>query len=142
MRPSKDIFYKLASNPQHYKVCHELLRSVDNDGDLQFPTIMAMRDGQCIGLVSTLPSDKMVALGRIAVRRGQNGGILGMRLIEAYENVLATLKMEIYYIPVDKRFPRLISHMEEVFPGTKFGDDETHVWFKRSLTNGRIAKSA
>lgn len=133
MIPAENMTYMLAYTPTDYKVCHELLRKERGfDAPMTFPTVIARRDGNPIGFLSTHPSDKMVIAGKIVVKDTPRPIIIIMRLIEAYEFVLHRAGVTMYNVPVDKKQPKLVAAMRKII-GEPYAEDDENLWFKRII---------
>ena len=123
--------YVLAGNVQDYIKARQLLSSDEQDIKLSFPTIIAERDGEVHGFVSTHKSDQAVIMG--AIRTKNKSGIMVIRLLEAYEKILEKMGITQYLIPVDKTMTELVDMTRRLYGLEPFHEDETDIWFRRSL---------
>lgn len=82
--------YRLATSPNDYKACRALFaenHGADPDHSLTFPTVLAERNGEVVGFLSTWDDKKALIAGPLEVKGGKNIFTF-IRLIEAYENVM------------------------------------------------------
>lgn len=68
-------------------------------GTLNFPTVLAERDGKVLGFLSTLPTDEAVLAGPLVL--GKKSILTVIRLVEAYEVVLRFAGIKTYFVQVD-----------------------------------------
>ena len=97
------IDYRVAETSADYRACHQLAeREGLGGGGYTFPTIMALKDGDLLGFVSTyLPSD-MIAMGPLVLDGRSRHPFLAMRLIDAYNTTMKSLGIEWYVFSVDE----------------------------------------
>lgn len=100
-------------------------------GDFQFPTIVAERDGEVIGFVSTRIAEGAIIAGPLVIEGGKNP-FLFIRLAEGYENVLRAAGVKAYLHQIDKERPEHVEFMERL-GFTRWGETPTGVVMKREL---------
>lgn len=135
MKP-RDTAYLLALRPHHYKIAH---RFAAKEGAamrerFQYPTILAMRDGQPVGLLSTaIQRGRIVASGLVLAKALRRPLITAIRLIECYERVLSAAGVQVYvfglsgqHTPLQRYLARLGIH--------PYHADETASWYQRRFT--------
>lgn len=87
--------YRLADNPRDYAACHTIMRANGSkDWDLHWPTVIAVRDGEVIGFLSSNKVDWCQMAGPLELKRPSP--FVVVRLIEAYENVMRFLGVTRY----------------------------------------------
>lgn len=87
--------YRLADNPRDYAACHAIMReNGSRDWDLHWPTVVAVRDREVIGFLSSNKVDWCVMAGPLEMKNPS--AITALRLAEAYENVMRWLGVERY----------------------------------------------
>lgn len=96
----KDTQYFLASEPEHYSLCHQFAKKLGSDAiKFGWPTIVAVRDMEVVGLLSTHRRRDAIYAGPLLVEK--QSPVLVMRLIEAYEQVLQTMGVAHYWFGTD-----------------------------------------
>jgi len=94
----------IAKTPGDYQMAHVLMRK---EGVLKtklgFPTVLAMHEGQLIGMLGTHIQKKMIVAGPLTLKSDQWRWRTAIRLIEAYETVMTNLKIKsfIFYSETD-----------------------------------------
>lgn len=135
MKPTETV-YILAASSKDYADCHTLdyaESGVDHDDTFSFPTVLAKRDGEVIGFLATIPNKRFVAAGPLVVKGGRNP-IVAMRLLEAYDRIMAHCGMKMYYFSVDaSRADALsIDRLKEL--GMQHMETKgNYAWMKREL---------
>jgi len=130
--------YQLACTPQDYKKCHQLLRGNPEQGDdreLGFPTIMAIRDGQVIGVMSTADMNRTrrIVVNTLRIDKSISNPVFVIkRMIEAYELVLLRAGCKWYWAYVTKENQRLVFLMRRVL-GLPLHEDDGNFWFKKEI---------
>ena len=95
-----------------------------------FPTIVAERDGTILGFLSSDPSAKILTAGPLIVTAGVSG-IVVMRLIEAYENLIRPM-MDGYLFHVDNKNMYWMKMVQQ-FPLKQYEKSRTGRWFMREF---------
>lgn len=86
--------YKVAVNPGDYARAHRLMKEYGGSKQkLTFPTILAVKDGEVVGLIGTRIYKDMIVAGPVVVRRTM-GALGAIRLVEAYENAMRNMGIE------------------------------------------------
>lgn len=125
-------FY-LATTPQEYKACHAILKQLGlPDGPLTFPTVYAKRDDKIIGVAGRGPSNGTIVLHRLAALPA-NPGLLLIKLVEAFENVLKGAGATTYLIAADKRNQKLNDYIKRIIKEEPYAESEHDLWYKRSM---------
>lgn len=123
--------YRIIENKADYRKAHKFVRDTngeDYDGPMTFPTVLAERDGEIVGVMSTRIQHSAIMAGSIAA----SSAFILKRLFEFYETALDQLKIKIYLIPVAKEAKLLLKVMGNVF-GPSWQEDENHIWYKREV---------
>lgn len=101
MRP-RDTIYRLAHGQKDLRACQAIARARGLDVTLGWPTVVADRRGEILGLLATRPSKKAVEAGPLVIATGVSlPALTMMRLIEAYEVVLKRAQVRFYFFKVD-----------------------------------------
>ena len=126
--------YRLATSAQDYRKCHALLKAEGLSYKLSFPTVMADRDGDIVGFLSTAPRKDAVIAGPLFIRGDMRGqGFLTLRLGEAYENVMRAAGIREYLAVVDPGNERWTEALDAA--GLEpMGEHDGRLWFKRRLS--------
>lgn len=131
--------YKLAASSKDYRDCLRLAREEGQDvACLHFPTVVARNtQGEVLGFFSTVPDSRYVIAGPLVVRGGRRP-VLAMRLMEAYDRVMASVGVTLYYFTVrSDRTDALASERLEAM-GMKHWQTRNGIsWFRKELINGR-----
>lgn len=122
--------YRLATSPADYKRCQAFMREHQPPVPLSFPTVMAERDGEMVGLLSTHTKHGAVVAGPLVLRKGH--GITMIRLIEAYDTVMWRAGVRSYHFHVSAGNAKWRSQIERAGLAA-WREDEQGAWFKRSL---------
>ena len=131
--------YRLAITANDFKLCHALLGDNPMPGDenrkLYSPTIMAVRDGRTIGVLSTanLTKLKAIVVNTLRVDKSiQNPTFVILHLIEAYEVILIKAGVRWYWAYVTKSNGKLVHLIQRVL-GEPLQEDNGNLWFKREI---------
>lgn len=100
-------------------------------GMLNWPTVVAKRDGKVIGFLSTLPVQGAIFAGPLMLEKPSM--LTTIRLGEAYEVVLRMAGVNTYFHLVSQDQPEYIAMLERL-GYTRIGVDENQVIMKRVLT--------
>jgi len=126
--------YKLAKSGHDYASCHSFLRRFDQQTPhLTFPTVMAERGNELIGVLGTKKSRKAVVAGPLYVEVPGNYAFVTLRLIEAYENILRHLGIRTFLFSIWQHQPTWVKMVTDLgcIPYENGADGK--VWFKREL---------
>jgi hypothetical protein len=78
--------YRLAKNPGEYAAAHALLKAEGFEKqELRFPTILALDEGDVVGLISTHIQDKMIIAGPLCLKSDRRRARAAIRLIDLYD---------------------------------------------------------
>lgn len=100
-------------------------------GDFAFPTVVAERDGEVVGFVSTWNTPEAVIAGPLVIEGGKNPFVF-LRLAEGYENVLRAAGVKIYLHHIDKARPEHVEFMERL-GFTRYREVDSGWLMKREL---------
>jgi hypothetical protein len=133
MRPSKTKI-RLAKSGGEWNRIYAMAKRAGgrpHKGDFGFPTVVAERDGEIIGFVSTWPTDEAIVAGPLVIEGGRNP-FLFLRLAEGYENVLRAAGVKCYLHHIDKENEKHVDFMERL-GFTRWREVETGWLMKREL---------
>jgi hypothetical protein len=103
-----------------------------------FPTVMAERDGTLVGYMASRPG-RHDAIECHAIKA--DSSFVALRLMEAYEAILAAFEIKGYCFSMDKEAPGFLETVLRL-PGTvQYGETADHVYAMRTLTHGRSIQS-
>lgn len=130
MHPTTTL-YRLADNPRDYAACHAIMRANGSkDWDLHWPTVVAVRNKEVIGFLSSNKVDWCVMAGPLELLRPS--AIVALRLIEAYENVMRFLNVERYCFFIAKSNERWLAQAQALgIPQIRQNDE--NIFFERIL---------
>lgn len=105
MKP-RNTTYRIAHSSKDYHACRELFaqnHGADPSVHFQWPTVVAERNGEVIGFLTTERSHGRIMAGPLEVKGGKNIFIF-IRLIEAYTNVMraAGISFFEFYVPSNR----------------------------------------
>ena len=93
--------YRLAHNSYMYKQANAFLRENGIEYDrLSFPTIIAYREGEVLGVISTNPKENIIVAGPIFAKTEGNASFIYMRLIEAYDLIIKANRVSGYFFRI------------------------------------------
>lgn len=102
-------------------------------GTLNFPTVLAEREGKVIGFLSTIKASQSIGVcaGPLMLAKGPNM-LLAIRLAEAYEVLLRKVGVKEYFHTVEKTRSEYIGMLERL-GYTKQHEMDTHIVMQRKL---------
>lgn len=122
--------YKLATTLADYRRAQDCCRRGGYPRvTLSFPTIIAERDGQVVGVLATGDSRRAVFAHRIVAETPQ----MFIRLAEAYEFVLLKAGVTSYLIPADETNEKLLRALEKAGTVREYARQDGIVWFQRPV---------
>lgn len=127
--------FKLARKPADYRKCHALMKAVESEFQhcqLSFPTIMAFRENELIGFLSTRPGKKGVVAEPIVLNVDGNASFLYIKLVEAYESLLKAGKVPSYLFFIPERYGEY-NRLVEKAGFQPIEEDKAGVWYRRLL---------
>lgn len=127
--------YYLARTSQDYKACHDLVQEEGlEEHQLSFPTIMAIKDGELTGFLSTNISKKQIVAGPLVIKSGARRYWTLIRLIERYENVMRHTGITEFIFSVDAKMSEAwLDKVYELFHFTPYTEHNGRLWFVRKL---------
>lgn len=129
----RDTTYRLATTEKDKAACRALMKEYQDPVPLGFPTVMALRDGELIGFLSTHVSRSMLVAGPLVIRGwGQRRAITMIRLIEAYDAVMQRAGIKAYHFHVERDNEGWRAQVERAGFEPWHEDDEG-VWYRREL---------
>lgn len=124
--------YHLAVKPKHYKEVREWLRyRHDVDEPLTFPTLYAKRDGEIVGTLSRVATNKAVIVNNLF----STGPVLAIKLQEMMEKILLAAGVRSYYFIVEKGKDKWLSVVRRMVGRGYFEeageDDNSYIFLRR-----------
>lgn len=141
MHPTNQTIYRLADCGSDYSACHKIIRAngTPDNHPLNFPTVVAVRNKEIIGFLSTIKCNWTLLAGPLELKRPQPNGILMVRIAEAYENALRFMGVSRYCIHVNKpENPTWINQLERMGYQKILGTPE-RIFMERILTPAKLA---
>lgn len=123
---SKTTKYKIATTHDEYVDCHGLL---EKDDKLEYPTVMAVRDGKAVGMISTTRGKENMFAGHIKA----DNKYTAMRLYELYEQTLSNLGVSHYLFGIERENTKLINTIEKLFEIEPFMKTDKLLFYVRRL---------
>ena len=126
--------YHLATTSHDYRRCNKFLRGAAIEyKHLSFPTVMAERNDDIVGIVSTQPRKDMIAAGPVHVSVEGNPTFVFIRLIEAYENVLRAAGVSTYYFFTNGRLLKALDRIGGIAGAEEVSVDDDRTWFRKVI---------
>lgn len=117
----------------------ELHRLTGSKELFRFPTVVARREGQVIGVMATIPNPTEVYAGVLWVEPSlKMPGRIILKLEQAYSNVLRMAKVEYYVWGIDKVNP-LAAYVERAIGTKPYAEDEETFYYQRFLNEKEAA---
>lgn len=130
----RDTRYRLAASSRDYARCHALLRAQGPDTDLTFPTVLAEREGQVVGFLSTRPSKQAIIAGPLVIDRATSRpAITAWRLADAYEIILRRAGVTSYAFHVSAGRPEWVSTLGRLGFEPWQAEPSGGMWYRRAL---------
>jgi hypothetical protein len=132
MRP-RETAYRLAKTTRDFQRCHALLASQGMESSrLSWPTVMALRHDELIGMLSRIPSDKAVIAGPLAVT-GRHPLLTIIRLVEGFDVMLWNAGIKVYHFGVDVNAHKPWVNLLSKLGFEPYTQDEQAAWYRRRL---------
>ena len=129
--------YSLARSSKDYREANKFLkdREVEYTG-LSFPTIIARREKDVIGVISTVKDEPRITAGplHVDVGKGSQELFTTIKLTSCYDGILKKAGITKYWIWM-RVGAKLIEVCERLscYERVEMNDDDSFVWFERSL---------
>ena len=129
--------YSLARSSRDYREANEFLkdREVEYTG-LSFPTIIARREKDVIGVISTVKGEPRITAGPLHVDTKDGHEIFtAIRIVSCYDGVLKKAGITKYWFWAHIENEQLIDTCRQLssHKEVEMNDNEDYVWFERSL---------
>lgn len=127
------IIYRVARNPGDYKQCHDLMTQERMEAvRVSFPTIMALEDLKLVGFIGTRVIKKMVVAGPMVLDSSRKRIFTALRLVEAYDTAMNSLKMKsvIFYVDTDSVIYKMIERWKPDMTPYAFRDGKAFYTWK------------
>lgn len=126
--------YRLAASGADYAKAHELVRAEGlPDHELSYPTILAVKDGELTGLLSTHIQKNMIIAGPMVLRSGAPRYWTLIRLIETYENVMRSAGISAFVFSVDEATSAKWLEKVDWFGLKPYADQDGRKFYVRNL---------
>jgi len=118
--------YKVAETDKDFTDCRNL---IGDEEELSSPTVMAVRNGEVIGLISTSDDKDYI----FAAPMVSNSAFTSIGLCELYEKVLRKLGVSRYLFYVEKNNRKMINAVERLFNIKPFGGTDEFLFYARRI---------
>jgi len=109
------------------------MRAEGIEDELAFPTVMAIKDGQLTGFISTHISNDMIVAGPMVIRSGARRYWTLIRLIEHYENVMRSIGITSYIFSIDANDEKWTADIKELYGVDPYAEQEGRKFFVRNI---------
>ena len=123
--------YRLATTPADYRKCRALVRQHDSPKPMTFPTVMAVRDGQVIGVLGTQKRDDMIVAGPFVL--AHKSPFVVLHLLDAYDLVMRRAGIVAYHFYIDPGNAHWQAQVERLGFTAWSRDEAGGAWYRRSL---------
>lgn len=126
--------YRLAASPRDYAKAHDLIASEGlPEHRLSFPTIMAWKDNELTGLLSTHIDKDTIYAGPLVLKSGQRRSWTLIRLVENYERIMREMKIKQFIFSVDKANKEWLDKISQTYAFEPYTEYNGRYWYKRNL---------
>ncbi len=131
--------YELVKTAKEYSLCKEFLErnNITYGGKLSFPTIIARRGPEVIGVMGTHPTRNYILVEPIFANVQENNqSFVVMRLVQVYEGVLQIAGVSRYrfrFEQDDTKWISIIRKLSDQYRELGVLDDTQDIWFERVL---------
>ena len=125
--------YTIARPGVDYRRCHELIRSHDASLDhrISWPTVMAYRDGELVGLLATTQSRHGLVAGPLLVSDEIHvKSFVGLRLIETYDTLMRDIGVKAYLFSMKQAAIGMVQRGSGLIP---YSLSNGQAWYVRQL---------
>ncbi len=123
---SKITQYKVASTQEDYRNCHTL---IEEDIELEYPTVMAVRNGKAIGMIATTKGkENMIASPMVA-----NSIFTGIKLYTLYDETMMRMGEDHYLFNIERNNKKMMNTVERLFDIKPFTETGDLLWYVRRL---------
>ena len=123
----------MANGADDYNRAYKLMRAEGIEDELAFPTVMAIKDGQLTGFISTHISNDMIVAGPMVIRSGARRYWTLIRLIEHYENVMRSIGITSYIFSIDANDEKWTADIKELYGVDPYAEQEGRKFFVRNI---------
>lgn len=126
--------YRLAASARDYVHAHDLIKAEGlEQARLSFPTVMAWKDNELTGLLSTQTDQKAIIAGPLVIKSGQRRHWTLIRLIENYERVMREMQIKSFIFSVDKDSKTWLDKINDVWKIEPYTEFNGRFWYQRNL---------
>lgn len=126
--------YMLAASARDYAKAQDLVKAEGLPRHtLSFPTVLAWKDGELTGLLSTYIQKDLIVAGPLVLRSGQKRYWTLIRLIENYELVMRTVGVTSYIFSVEEDNQAWLDKIDDVFHLEPYATQDGRNFYVRKL---------
>lgn len=126
--------YRLAASPRDYVAAHDLIKAEGvEQARLSFPTVMAWKDNELTGILSTYIDKNTIYAGPLVLKKGQRRSWTLIRLVETYEKVMRDMTIKSYFFSVDKANKEWLDKISDVYELKPYTEYNGRYWYQRNL---------
>lgn len=126
--------YRLAASSRDYAAAHDLIKAEGlEQARLSFPTMMAWKDNELTGVLSTYIDKNTIYAGPLVLKKGQRRSWTLIRLVENYERVMREMKIKQFIFSVDKANKEWLDKISETYELKPYTEFNGRYWYQRNL---------
>lgn len=127
--------YRLAAGPADYAKAHALMQEEGmEEHRLSFPTVMAWKDGELTGVLSTTYDQNNVTLaGPLVLKSGARRSWTLIRLIDVYDSVMRKSGVKSYIFGVEKKNADWLEKIGQTVGLKPYAEKDGHWFYERKL---------
>lgn len=126
--------YRLAASPRDYAAAHDLVKAEGlPEHRISFPTVMAWKDNELTGILSTYIDKNTIYAGPLVLKKGQRRSWTLIRLVETYEKVMRSMTIKSYFFSVDKANKEWLDKISDVYELKPYTEHNGRYWYQRNL---------
>lgn len=126
--------YRLAMGGDDYRRAHELMTAEHMEQDeLAFPTMMAWKDNELTGFISTHISNDLIVAGPMVIKSGRPRYWTLIRLIENYETVMRDIGITAYVFSIDASDEKWTQDIWDIYGTRPYAERDGRKFFVRNI---------
>jgi len=125
--------YHVVETQDDLAICEHMAGAMHHPEVLCFPTILARRDGEAIGMLGTHVLDGHIIAGPLIVCGLDRPGFVSWKLFATYNAVMRAAHQSQYLIAVEAENAPMARTLQKLGLAPYAQDAEGNSWYRRSL---------